>query len=428
MKDTIFDVIVVGAGISGLSASYHLKKYGLNHIVFERGKIGESWRSQRWDSFTLNSLNKLNALAGLNYKKDDPNGFDTAPGYVASFEQYVSEFNLPIVENTRVVSIEKPSGIFNVTVASDNVLRNYSSRQVIIASGCESELLFPPLTKKIPANIQQFHSGQYRNPGQLPGGAVLVIGSGQSGCQIAEDLANAGRKVYLSTSMVGRVPRWYRGKDIMEWLLEMKFFDVKAEQIEDPAMLTMKAPQITGAGGNKHTIGLQALAKKGVVILGRTEKMEGQDVFIQPNGVMHVKFADGFSKNVKEMIDGFIVGNQLNAPAPETDAADKPDENADCVSPVTSLNFAKDNIHSIIWATGFTGDFSYIKLPVFDKDQNLKHKEGVTEVPGLYFLGYPWLRNRKSFIIVGLKEDAEFIVEKVYNHSRENSPSVSMAV
>ena len=422
------DKNVVGAGFAGLSASYYLKKYELDHIVFDRGKIGESWRSQRWDSFKLNSVNKLNGLPGLEYQKNNPDDFGTGTSFISSFEEYVSKYDLPVAENSKVISIEKPGEFFNVTVISNNDTKNYSCRQVIIASGSASEKMIPSLAKDVPPSIKQLHTSEYRNPGQLPEGGVLVVGSAQSGVQIAEDLVNAGRKVYLSTSMVARVLRWYRGKDIMVWLLEMKFFDMKAEDVKDPVMLKMKPPQITGIGGSKYTISLQALAKKGVVILGKTDQVDKKNIFFQPNAAMHVKFADGFSIKVKEMIDGFIMQNQIEAEPPQPDEADKPDENAECASSVNSLNFEKDDLRSIIWSTGFHGDFSYIKLPVFDEEGNLKQKDSVSVIPGLYFLGLPWLRNRKSVILVGIKEDAEFVADTINNHIKANSGSVIMAV
>ena len=397
-------------------------------MSFDRGKIGESWRSQRWDSFKLNSVNKLNGLPGLEYQKNNPDDFGTGTSFISSFEEYVSKYDLPVAENSKVISIEKPGEFFNVTVISNNDTKNYSCRQVIIASGSASEKMIPSLAKDVPPSIKQLHTSEYRNPGQLPEGGVLVVGSAQSGVQIAEDLVNAGRKVYLSTSMVARVPRWYRGKDIMVWLLEMKFFDMKAEDVKDPVMLKMKPPQITGIGGSKYTISLQALAKKGVVILGKTDQVDKKNIFFQPNAAMHVKFADGFSIKVKEMIDGFIMQNQIEAEPPQPDEADKPDENAECASSVNSLNFEKDDLRSIIWSTGFHGDFSYIKLPVFDKEGNLKQKDSVSVIPGLYFLGLPWLRNRKSVILVGIKEDAEFVADTINNHIKANSGSVIMAV
>ncbi|HEV8286171.1 MAG TPA: NAD(P)/FAD-dependent oxidoreductase [Chitinophagaceae bacterium] len=425
MKSTTLDVIVVGAGFAGLSISYYLKKYGLNHVIFERGKIGESWRSQRWDSFKMNSTNKLNEFPGVSFN-GDVDAFSSASEFVSSFEQYVLGHQLPVLENSKVISIEKPGEFFHVTVSSDHTIKNYSCRQVIIASGNANEIKIPSFAQNISTDIQQLHTSQYRNPDQLPSGAVLVVGGAQSGVQIAEDLVDAGKKVYLSTSMVARIPRWYRGRDIFYWLIDIKFFETRTEEIEDLKMLETRNPQVSGAGTGKDSVSLQSLAKKGVVILGKADNADQHNIFLQPNAAAHVKFADEFSKNIKEMIDGFIVKNHLSAPPPHEDEADKPDVNAACASSIASLNLSENNISSIIWSTGFSVDFGYIKPPVFDSEGKLKHKDGIPTVPGLYFVGYPWLRSRKSSIIFGIKDDAEFIAAKVYSYSVDQTYVNSM--
>jgi putative flavoprotein involved in K+ transport len=294
---------------------------------------------------------------------------------------------------------------------------------LVIASGSANEIKIPSIGRDIPSHIQQIHTSQYRNPAQLRAGAVLVVGGAQSGCQIAEDLADAGRRVFLSTSMVARLPRRYRGRDIVDWLIDMKFFDMRAEQIEDPKMLNLKPPQITGIGTGERTLSLQSLAKKGIVILGRTDHADQENIFFLPNAADHVHFADGFSKLAKEMVDGFINKNQLIAALPEIDEDDVPDANVTCVSGITSLNFAGNNIQAIIWATGFNVDHSYIKLPVFDNSGHLEHKDGIPRFPGIYFIGYPWLRVRGSTIIFGIREDAKFIAEKIFNRSMEGLKS-----
>ena len=421
MKDAVLDVIVVGAGFAGLAASYHLKNHGLNHIVFERGKTGESWRSQRWDSFRLNSTNKLNVLPGINCGPDNADAFPSAPEFVSSLEQYVSSCRLPVSENSKVISIEKTGSFFQVTVSSNDIIKNYFCRQVIIASGVANEIKILSVAKNISKDIKQIHASEYRNADQLPAGAILVIGSAQSGCQIAEDLVAAGRKVYLSTSMVGRIPRWYRGRDIFDWVIDAKFYDVKAEDVEDPKTLEARAPQVSGTGSGKDTVSLQSLAKKGATILGKMDNADGNNISFQSNAADHIKFADEFSDKMKKMIDDFIIQNQLDAPPPHYDEADISDIDASCASSITSLNLQENNINSVIWCTGFNVDFSYIKLAVFDGKGKLEHKDGVSTVPGLYFLGYPWLRSRKSVILFGIPEDVEFIVDRVYKYFKENA-------
>jgi putative flavoprotein involved in K+ transport len=413
MNNTILDVIVVGAGHAGLSASYYLKSFGLNHLVLERGKVGESWRSQRWNSFMLNSPNKLNTLPGDHTGKD-PDGFSSSRQYVFALEDYVSTFQLPVLEDTLVLSIEKNelTGLFDVTTSQNNRTGRYQGRQVIIASGSMNEKSVPSFAGNMSSQVQQLHGADYRHSSQLADGAVLVAGSGQSGVQIAADLAAAGRKVYLATSMVPRVPRRYRGKDIMDWLTIMNFFEARKEDIKEPGMQNMRVPQLTGVDGGQRTISLQSLAKQGVTILGKIKELNGKQAVLMPNAAMHIQFADGFSKKVKEMIDGFIMQTQMEAPAPEIDEDDMPDTDAVSASPITTLDFSVHNIRSVIWTTGFKSNFNYLKLPVFDADGNPKHKDGIADVGGLYFLGLSWLRKRKSVTLVGIKEDAAFIAQK----------------
>jgi putative flavoprotein involved in K+ transport len=417
MNNSLLDVIIVGAGQAGLSASHYLKNANLKHIVFERGKIGESWRSQRWHSFKLNSMSRLNLLPGARLNGNDPYAFCTHTDFVASLEKYAIAFQLPVLENVNVISIEKQPGVFKVLVSQHNSVKEYCSKQVIIASGMQNEKKIPAFAKNVSTEIKQLHTSEYRNAAKLPEGAVLVVGSAQSGVQIAEDLIEDGRKVYLSTSMVGRVPRRYCGKDIMDWLLMLGYFDLKTEDVTDHTEFAMKPPQLTGTGGHAHTISLQHLAKKGAVILGRMSGANDKNVLFLPNAKQHVQFADMLSEKIKSMIDAFIQQAQLPAPPAEKDAADMPDLDGSCASSVTELNLNEHNITSIIWTTGFRGNFNYIKLPVLDANDNPKHKNGISPVEGLYFLGFGWLRSRKSGLIHGIKEDAGFITEKVREFS-----------
>lgn len=415
MNSSLIDVIVIGAGHAGLSISYHLKKLGLSHIVFEKGKIGDTWRNQRWDSFKLNTPNKVNLLPGQENGFSDAEGFSTASEFVSYLEGYCRTFQLPVAEGCEVLSVENipDSKVFLVCVSEKGSAKYYESKQVVVASGAQNRKNMPSITKDISPDIFQLHAGEYRNSSSLPDGAVLVVGSAQSGVQIAEDLIAMGRKVFISTSQVGRVPRRYRGKDIVEWLILTGFYDMLTSDITDSQILMMKQPQVSNSGFRGHTLSLQGLARNGAVILGKTENTNGTKVFLQPNAPMHIRFADDFSKKVKLMIDEFIQRSQLYAPPPEEDTDDDPDEEAACASADTSLNLKENNISSIIWTTGFTGDFSYLKSPVFNNSGILKHNEGVSDTEGLYFLGNPWLRKRKSGIILGIREDAEFIAAKL---------------
>jgi putative flavoprotein involved in K+ transport len=428
MAETLFDVIVVGAGYSGLAASYHLKEHGLHHIIFERGKIGESWRSQRWDNFRFNSTNKLNVLPGEDPEPADPDAFSTAHTFVLALEHYVKVQQLPVVENSKVISIERPEDVFVVSVSCNNEIKKYSCKQVLIASGVANEIKIPSIAKNISKDIEQLHAGEYKNAGQLPDGAVLVVGGAQSGCQIAEDLLHAGRKVYLSTSMVGRIPRWYRGRDIFYWVTETKFYDIKAEEITDPTILELRPPQVTGTGSGRDSMSLQSLAKIGAVILGKMNNANGYSVFFREDAAEHVRFADEFSQKIKKMVDDYIIENNLTAPPAHYDEADIPDVDASCASNITLLDLKENNINSIIWSTGFDHDHSYIKLPVFDDKGKLIHKDGIPGFPGIYFLGYPWLITRKSPILFGIIEDVKFVVGKLYDYAKQNYKSAKIEI
>ncbi len=414
MYDSILDVAVIGAGHAGLSMSYYLKQLGLQHMVFEQNKIGNTWRSQRWDSFKLNTPNNFTLLPGMVKNYDDLNGFCTAGEFVLRMEDYARRSQLPVMEEHHVLSVKqtRDSKMFSIIVEHKGQISNYISKKVVIASGSQNKEIIPELSARIPADIIQLHACTYRNTDTLPDGPVLVVGSGQSGVQIAEDLAVKGKTVYLSTSMVPRIPRRYRGKDIFEWLNLIGFFDHRPEDL-DPEMLKMKQPQVSGVGPAGKTVSLQSLARNGVIILGKLGHADDDQVYFQPNAANHLKFADGFSKKVKDLVDEYITKTSIDAPPSMTEPADMPGETAGCISPLLSLNFKERHFNSIIWTTGFKGDFTYLDLPVATVDGTLIHKSGISGVAGLYFLGFPWLRKRKSGIIFGIAEDAKFISGKI---------------
>jgi putative flavoprotein involved in K+ transport len=409
MANKIWDVVIVGAGQAGLNASYFLSQSGIEHIVLERGRIGESWHSQRWQSFLLNSPNKINTLAGQNDFRFDPDGFWTATDFTQYLEHYCRKNQLPIREYHAVKRVEKNGRNFRIHFEHEGVSQSCEAIQIIIASGGQSEKLVPAMGSKTDRSIFQIHAADYRNARQLPDGATLVVGSAQSGCQIAEDLCYAGREVYLSTSNVARIPRTYRGRDILDWLIDMRFFDARKQDIKDPAIVHMKPPQLTATGGGHKTISLQSLAKIGVKLLGKLISVDGTKLNFNQDLAMHVQFADGFSAKVKEMIDQFAKSEMPGAPAPIPDPEDLPAAGIS-FNAETEIDLRVKNIRSIIWACGFHADLGYLDLPVKDGDGLPVHDDGISPVQGLFFVGFPWLRNRKSALIYGSKFDAEFVV------------------
>jgi putative flavoprotein involved in K+ transport len=408
----LLDAVVVGAGQAGLGVSYYLQGDGCKHVVFERGRIGETWLSQRWDSFQLNTLNFMNVLPGFPYQGTEPDGFWRQDELVAYFQDYVERFHLPVRTGVTVFSLEQAEDNRHFILKIGGTGRPGETvlcRSVVVASGMQVVPKIPAIQDKIPGNVTQFHTASYRNPGALPPGAVVVVGSAQSGCQIAEDLLAVGRKVYLCTGQAGRVPRRYRGRDILEWWVDMKFWEVTYDSLEDKSASRVPLPQVSGVGRHGHSLSLQELARQGAVILGRLQDIQEGTFILGDDAAAHIRRGDEASQRFKEAVDDYIEKIGLEPPPLEDDPADLPDPEAACASNLKRLNLQEANISAVIWATGFTGDFRWIYLPAFDPDGAPIHQRGVSPVTGLYFIGFPWLHKRKSGIIYGIAEDAQYI-------------------
>jgi len=413
---TVLDTVIVGGGQAGLGVSYFLQQSGNSHVVFEQGRIGESWLSARWDSFQLNTPNLRNVLPGLPYNGAEADGFWRTDKLVDYFQRYVDRFQLPVRTGVTVISVERAedqAGFVVKTRRLDQVEESVVSRSVVVASGIQRIPKIPALRSKLPAEILQLHTSTYRNPESLPPGAVLVVGGGQSGCQIAEDLLAAGRTVCLCASKVGRVPRRYRGRDLVEWWVDTKFWDVSYDSLPDKSISRAAQPQISGLGRYGHTLSLQYLAGRGAVILGRLLDIESGTLILGDDAAAHVHFADEFSQRVKNDIDTYLQRMNITPPPLEDDPADIADLEAECVSPLRQLNLNEANVSTVIWATGFSGDFSWIHLPVFDDQNKPIHQRGVSAERGLYFVGFPWLNSRKSGILLGIGEDAQYIANAI---------------
>lgn len=408
----ILDTVIIGAGQAGLGVSYFLQQKGHRHILFEKGRIGESWLTQRWDSFQLNTPNLFNTLPGLPYDGKEADGFWKTNDLVNYLQEYVRTFQLPVKTGVSVVSVDRANGGegFDIkTRDQDQAEETFRSRTVVVASGIQRVPRVPAIRSKIPAWMFQLHTADYRNPQGLPPGAVVVVGSGQSGCQITEDLLSAGRTVYLCTSKVPRVPRRYRGRDIVAWWADMKFWDVTYESLPDKSITRLSQPQISGLRRFGHTVSLQNLAKRGVVILGRLLDIDSGNLMLGDDAAANVVFSDEFSQRIKKDVDTYLERMNITPPPFDEDPADAPDVEARCVSPLRELNLHDADISTVIWATGFSGDFSWLHLPVFDEQNKPIHTRGVSPERGLYFIGFPWLNSRKSGILYGIGEDAEYI-------------------
>ena len=406
----IVDAVVVGAGQAGLVASYLLRLEHIEHLVLERGEIGQSWRTQRWDSFHLNTPNGCNGLAGMEFHPEEPHAFADADHLVAYFDKYASLFHLPIRPRTTVTGLRNTSdGRFALRTESEEVL----AKAVVLASGGVSRPRLPAIARGLPDDLAVLSAGTYKNSEALPKGAVLIVGSGQSGCQITEDLLDAGRDVYLSVSKVARVPRSYRGRDIVDWWNDMRFWDVKLEQLEDRSLQSAAQPQVSGTRGG-HTVSLQSLARDGAVLVGRVLNADRRVLKLDRNVRESIRFADEKSQAFKAGIDAYIAREGIEAAAPIPDPGEPPLPDLKGSDEMTSLDLLHAGVSSVIWCTGFDADWSWVEVDVFDQRRQPRHTNGITDCPGLYFLGMPWLSARKSGILLGVSEDAARVVQHLH--------------
>lgn len=403
------DVVVVGAGQAGLVVSYLLAQARIHHQVFERGRIGESWRSQRWDSFHLNTPNWSNGLAGMDFPSQIPEAFGHRDRLTEYFEEYARSFGLPIRQHTNVVALDRsPGGGYMLRTEADTI----HATVVVIATGSMSRPRVPAMAQRLSADITSLSSGAYRNPEALPDGAVVVVGSGQSGCQIAEDLLNAGRKVYVCASRVGRVPRVYRGRDIFAWWRDMRFFEFRVDELEDPSIQYAAQPQVSGTDGG-HTVSLQSLANDGATLLGRVQNVDGHLLELGSDLQECIDFADEKSRGFKNAVDDFIERMGIDAAPPLPDPGEPALPELNGSGDIETLDLRKAGVASVIWCTGFDADWSWVNLDVFDDRGRPRHRAGITESPGLYVIGFPWLSKRKSGILYGVSEDAAHIAQHI---------------
>lgn len=413
----LLDAVVIGAGQAGLAASYELQRAGVGHAVLERGRVGETWRSQRWDSFRLNTPAWMNRLPG-DPEPAEPDAFLSQAAFVAQLETYVRRFALPVRAGTTVAGVAPASTGEGFTIDVDGTdAGRLHARAVVVASGTQRVPRIPSIAAALPRGILGLPSADYRNPAALPDGAVLVVGSGQSGVQIAEDLLGAGRSVYLCTSRVGRMPRRHRGRDTMAWLVQVGFFDQRPEDLPEPALTRAAQPLVSGVGVRGHTVSLQDLAGRGVTLLGRPTAVAGPRLVLDDSLGANIAFGDERAAEFRRLIDDRL--RRLSQPLPplEDDPADRAHPDPTSVRAPRTLDLKKAGIGCVVWATGVGGDFPWLRVPgALARDGSSVQRDGVSEVPGLYFIGMPWLSRRKSGIVLGVADDAAFLTAHVERH------------
>jgi putative flavoprotein involved in K+ transport len=415
------DAIVIGAGQAGLGISRLLAQRGVPHVVLERGRVGETWRSQRWDSFTLNTPNWLNRLPGDEAEIEPRDGFLALRPWIERMGAYAASHALPIRTESDVTRVERrPDGTFAVQVRLGHTMyETLRARTVVVSSGIQCVSRMPRIARSLPLlETLSIHTAHYANPSQLPPGGVLVVGSGQSGTQIAEELVLAGRTVHLSASRVSRVRRRYRDRDILEWLAEAGFFEQRVEDLPDPAMSRAAQPLASGLGRHGHTVSLQWLQGMGVRLYGRLRDVNGARLTFEDDLGAAIRYGDETSATVSAQIETMIAARGIAGSVPplEPDPADEPHPDPAAVHSPPSLDLDEAGVGTVIWSTGFGGRFDYLDPDVLD-ERGIPRYDGVeTAVPGLYVLGFPWLTSRKSGIICGIDDDARSVAEALTRH------------
>jgi len=406
MKEKI-ETVIIGGGQAGLSASYYLQQQARENVVLEQAaQPANAWRNDRWDSFTLLTPNWSFRLPGAEYAGDNPDGFMPKDEIVTRFEQYVQTARLPVRFGVQVNSVERDAYNGGYRVKTDE--NEIHARNVIIATGLFQHAKIPAFSKALSPKILQIPAGQYGNPQSLPPGAVLVVGSAQSGAQIAEELYQAGRRVYLCLGSAGRVPRRYRGKDVYEWMHLVGLLDRTVDQLPSPKAKYAANPHVSGRDGGR-TLNLHKFARDGVTLLGHLAGGYGDQIGLQMDLKECLAKADKFEADLVKQIDGYIEKTATPTPPEELPML----QDGFGAEEITNLSLESAGITTIIWAIGYTFDFSLVKLPVFDSDGFPLQNRGVTSYRGLYFTGLPWLHKYQSGHLLGMAEDAAYIASVI---------------
>lgn len=403
------DTLVVGAGQAGIAMSEHLSKLGISHLVLERNRIAERWRSQRWDSLVTNGPVWHDRFPGMEFDDLDPDAFAPKEKVAAYFEAYAKRFNAPVRTGVEVTKVVRNSGRPGFTAETSRGV--IEAARVVVATGPFQQPIIPPIAPKTDRFVQ-IHSADYRNPAQLPAGAVLVVGAGSSGVQIAEELLRAGKKVYLSVGPHDRPPRTYRKRDFCWWLGVLGQWD--AETIVPGREHVTIA--VSGARGG-HTVDFRKLAHQGMTLVGLTKAFDDSIVTFESDLATNLANGDANYLSLLDAADAYIARNGLDLP--EEPSARETVADPECVkSPLLELNLVEAGVTAIVWATGYANEYDWLQVDAFDAKGKPKHQRGVSAEPGVYFLGLPWLSRRGSAFIWGVWHDAKHIAGHIATQAK----------
>jgi len=396
--------VVIGAGHAGLAMSHCLTARSIDHVILERGEVANSWKTERWDSLRLLTPNWMSRLPGYRYEGDDPDGFLTMPETIAFIERYAGAISAPVRTRTRVTSATRVDDGY--LVATDD--GEWRCRSLVVATGACNVPALPPVAEALPPGIQALTSREYRNPGRLEPGGVLVVGASASGTQIAEEIQHSGRPVTLAVGEHIRSPRVYRGRDIKWWMDAAGVLDDRYDEVDDIGR-ARNVPSLQLAGSkDRRTVDLNRLTGLGVRLVGRLAGIA--DGYAQFSGSLRnqCELSDLKMNRLLERIDAWATERGLDG---EVDPPQRFEPTRVDASPPLGIDLRRGEIRTVVWATGFHPDYSWMQAPVLDRKGRIRHDGGIVESPGMYLLGIPFLRRRRSSLIDGAASDARDLAD-----------------
>jgi putative flavoprotein involved in K+ transport len=400
------EVAIIGGGQAGLATSWYLTQEGVDHVVLEAGRVAETWRSRRWDSFCLVTPNWSVRLPGATYSGPDPDGFMGRAELIEHFQSWADSFQAPLEAQSPVSSLDYEDGGFVLTLPE----RVMHAKMVVVATGAYQRAHRPADSDRLPASVLQLLAEEYANAEALPPGPVLIVGSGQTGCQLAEELHEAGRTVLLACGRCPWAPRRLGDHDLVWWLAETGFLDRTPDKLPSPAGRLIGNPQATGHDGG-HDLHYRTLHAKGIELLGRLAGVEGSRFLFADDLAVSVDFGDARLADLWKYIDAFCTSSGHARPDFEWPEPFR-------LKTRTEVDVLKEGIGTVIWTAGYRPDYGWVHVPVFDGMGFPIQVDGRSSVPGLYFVGVPWMRKNMSPILYGVGQDAEVVARQIGSERR----------